>query len=235
MDELNLEPLKPLESSEPKENQVEPSGTQRWNYKRLIIPAGILLSILLAALIYLIVAPAPEKIIAQVFRYDIVTTPDTARVVLSISNKEDKRSTIVQLYPVIFGREHAPVYSRSIERATIEEIKLPLALNPGEVRVLKINFFIKKKDLDECADKLKDSSHIVVFQNGPPPGQLEGFLGLGWLVVDGEGRNYTNTARLAYYVLTPTPPGFADPTALTRSWILSDEPFELCTQTETVK
>jgi hypothetical protein len=232
MDELNMGPLEPLDLQEPKEGQTVTTGIQRWNFRRLILPAGIVLGILLAVGIYLLVAPASEKLIAQVFRFDI---PDPAMVVISISNKQNQQAIIVQLYPVFFGKEHSGLYSRSIEGATIEGTSLPLVLNPGEVRVLKIHFTVEKKDLDQYADRLKDSSHIVVFQDGPPPGQLEGHLGLGWRVVDADGKNYTNTARLAYYVLTPSPPGFADPTSLTRSWTLSDEPFELCTQEDIVK
>ena len=102
-------------------------------------------------------------------------------------------------------------------------------MNPGEERVIKIKFSIDKSNLDLYADKLKDSSHIVASQNGALPGQLEGSLGLGWTVTDANGEVYTNLARLASYILTPTPPEFADRTALTHSWLLSDEPFELCT------
>jgi len=234
MDELNLEPLEPLELPEPKEKQVVASGTQRWNLRRLILPVGIVLGILLAVGIYLLVAPASEKLVAQVFRFEISTTPNPAIVVISISNKQEQQAIIAELYPVFFAKKYSSLYAGSIE-STIEGTSLPLVLNPGEVRVLKIHFSITKKDLDQYADQLRDSSHIVVFQNGPPAGQLEGFLGLGWKVVDADGKNYMNTARLAYYVLTPSPPGFADPTCLTRSWTLSDEPFELCTQEEIVK
>jgi hypothetical protein len=54
-------------------------------------------------------------------------------------------------------------------------------------------------------------------------------------VVDADGKDYTNLARITSYILTPTPPGFADHTALTHYWIISDEPFELCTNEDIVK
>ena len=235
MDELKLEPLEPLDLQEPKNGKVVVSGMQRWNFRRLILPIGLLLGILLVIVTYLLVAPESGKLTAQVFRFDILHTPETAMAVVSISNKQDKQSIIVQVYPVIFGKEYSGLYARSIEGAIIEGTSFPLVLNPGEVRVLKINFPIQKKDLDLYADKLKDSSHIITFRDGPPPGQLQGFLGLGWRVVDADGKNYTNTARIASYILTPTPPEFADPTALTHSWIISDDPFELCTQEGIVK
>jgi hypothetical protein len=239
MDELNLEPLEP---PEPKEKQVVASGMQRWNSWRFILPAGIVLGFLFALGVYQLVAPdaeklvapAPVKLVAQVFSFGIIPAPDTSIAVISISNKQERQTIIVQLYPVFFGKKSSPIYSRSIE-STIEGISLPLVLNPGEVRVLKLHYSIGKKDLDEYADQLRDSSHMAVFQNGPPPGQLEGFLGLGWRVVDADGKNYTNVARLAYYVLIPSPKGFADPTSLYHSWILSDESFELCTQIDIVK
>jgi hypothetical protein len=238
MDELKLESLEPLEKAEHKENQVATPPApvvKRWNVRRWFLPAGIVLLILFVFGIYLLIAPASDKLVAQVFRFEIRHKPDTARVVMSIANRQEKQAIIVQLYPVLFGNENFGLSSRSIECATIESVSLPFVLNPDEVRTLKINFSIEKKELDKCADKLKDSSHIVIFQNGPLPRQLEGFLGLGWRVVDGDGNNYTNTARLAYYILTPTPLGFKDSTALSRSWILSDDPFELCTQEDIMK
>jgi hypothetical protein len=194
--------------------------------RRLIIPAGIVIGILIAVGIYLLVAPDSEKLVAQALKFDI---PNPGLAVISISNKQGQQSIIAEMYPVFFGKKYSSTYAKSIN-ATIEGTKLPLILNPGEVRVLKIHFSIEKKDLDQYADQLMDSTHIVVFQNGPPPGQLEGFVGLGWRVVDADGQNYTNTARLAYYVLTPSPHGFADPTSLTRSGLISDDPFELCKQ-----
>lgn len=236
MDELNLEPLEPLEpleTAEQKENkepQVVAPIPKRWNYQRWILPGGIVLAVLFVIGIYLMVAPAPDKLIAQVFRFDITLIPDTARVTMSISNKQEKQTVIEQLYPVFFGKENSGIDARSIEGSTIEGESLPLTLKPGETRTLKINFSIEKKNLDQYADKLKDSIHMVVLETGPLPGQLEGFLGLGWRVVDAEGNNYTNIVRLAYYVLTPTPPGFADATMLARSWTLSEDPFELCTR-----
>lgn len=139
------------------------------------------------------------------------------------------------MYPVFFGKEYSSLYARSIEKSTIEGVILPLIMNPGEVRMLKIHFSIEKSNLDNYADKLKDSSHIIIFKDGPPPGQLQGSLGLGWKVVDADGENYTNTGRIVSYILTPTPVGFADRTALTHYWIISDEPFELCTNEGIVK
>jgi hypothetical protein len=235
MDELKLEPLEPFEVQEPKAKQADASGIQPWNLKRLILPAGIVLGIFLVVGIYLLFAPASEKIMAQVFNYGISITPDVATIVMSISNKQDKQAVIVTLYPLIYGREHSGMYARSIEGSTIEGITLPLVLNPGEVRMLKIKYSIEKKYLDQNAGELKDSSHIVNFQNGPPPGQLEGTLGLGWRVVDADGKDYTNLARVTSYILTPTPSGFSDPTSLTHYWIISDEPFELCTNEGIVK
>ncbi len=235
MDELNLEPLEPFEVQEPEVKQVAAPVKPPRNFRRLILPAGIVLGILLAVGIYFLVAPEPDKLIAQVFRFDISVTPDTAKVVMSISNKQDKQAIIVKLYPLFYGKENSEIVARSIEGSTIDSTTLPLVLNPGEVRILKIKFSIQKKDLDLYADKLKDSSHIVVFQKGPPPGQLEGTLGLGWSVVDADGGNFTNLARIASYILTPTPPGFADSTALTHYWIVSDDPFELCTNEDIVK
>lgn len=235
MDELKLEPLEPLEVSESKSKQGDASGIQTWNFRRLILPAGIVLGILLIVGIYLLVAPASEKIMAQVFSYGISIPPKTATVVMSITNKQDKQAIIVKLYPLIYGKEHSEIYARSIEGSTIEEITLPLVLNPSEVRVLKIKYSIEKKLLDQYACILKDSSHIQVFKDGPPPGQLEGTLGLGWSVVDADGKNYTNLARITSYILTPTPAGFTDPTALAHYWIISDEPFELCTNEGIVK
>jgi hypothetical protein len=35
--------------------------------------------------------------------------------------------------------------------------------------------------------------------------------------------------RTIYYNLAPTPPGFPDPIALDHWWMVSEEPFELCT------
>jgi hypothetical protein len=233
MDELKLEPLEPLENAEHKENQVVTPPApivKRWNVRRWFLPAGIVLFILFVFGIYLLIAPASDKLVAQVFRFEIRHKPDTARVVMSIANRQEKQAIIVQLYPVLFEKENIGLSSRSIEGATIESVSLPLVLNPNEVRTLIIIFSIEKKDLDQYAGGIKDSSHIVIFKNGTLSGQSEGFLGLGWKVVDADGNNYTNTARLAYYILTPTPPGFKDSTVLTRSWTLSDDPFELCTQ-----
>jgi hypothetical protein len=227
MDESKLEPLEPLDIQEPKEGQAVSSGIQRWNLKRLILPAGIVLGILLIAVIYLLISPVSEKLVAQIFRFDI---PKPSMIVISISNKQERQAIIAEMYPVFFGKENSGIYTKSIEGSTIEGISLPLVLNPEEVRVLKIHFKVTKKELDQYADQLKDSSHIVISKNGPLPGQLEGNLGLSWKVADADGKKYTNTARLAYYILTPNPPGFADSTSLTRSWVLSDEPFELCTQ-----
>jgi hypothetical protein len=228
MDELKLEPLEPLEIQEPNAKQGDASGIEPWNFRRLILPAGIVLGILLAVGLYLLIAPASEKLMAEVFKFGISITPDTATVVMSISNKQNKQAIIVKLYPLIYGKEHSGIYARSIEGSTIEGTTLPLVMDPGEVRLLKIKYSIEKKDLDQYAGILKDSSHIVVFQNGTPPGQLEGTLGLGWDVVDSDGENYTNIARVTSYILAPTPPGFGDSTALAHYWIISDEPFELC-------
>ncbi|MCX6120698.1 MAG: hypothetical protein NTX44_03670 [Ignavibacteriales bacterium] len=235
MDDLNLEPLEPFEVQEPEAKQVAAPVKPPRNFRRLIFPAGIVLGIFLAFGIYLLVAPEPEKLIAQVFKFDISVTPDKAKVVMSISNKQDKQAIIAKLYPLFYGKENSGIVARSIEGSTIDSTTLPLVLNPGEVRILKIKFSIQKKDLDLYADKLKDSSHIVVFKNGPPPGQLEGTLGLGWSVVDTDGKEYTNFAQFASYILTPTPKGFADSTALTHYWIISDDPFELCTNEDIVK
>jgi hypothetical protein len=163
----------------------------------LILPAGIVMGILLAVGIYLLVAPAPEKLVAQVFRFEISTTPNPAIVVISISNKQEQQAIIAALYPVFFGKKYSSLYARSIE-STIEGTSLPLVLNPGEVRVLKIHFSITKKDLDQYDDQLWDSSHIVVFRNGPPAGQLEGFLGLGWKVAVADGKNYTNISHIMF-------------------------------------
>ena len=251
MDDLNLEPLESLEAPEPekvpeKESEkgaekvpekvpVVAPGTQPWNFKRLILPAGIVIAILLAVGIYLLVAPETEKLIAEVLRFDVLLKPDTATVVMSISNKQEKQASITKLYPLFFGKENSGISTRSIEGSTIEGAVLPLVLYPGEVRALKIKFSIVKKDLDLYADKLKDSSHIIVFKNGPPPGQLEGTLGLGWSVTDADGKDYTSLARIAFFILTPTPPGFADSTALTHYWTITDDPFELCTNEDIVK
>lgn len=232
MDELNLEPLEPLESAKPGDKRIMPSRPRRWNSPRLMIPAGIVLVILVAIGIYLMVDPAPDppKLIAQVFEYLIVHTPDTARVVMSISNKQDKQAVIVKIYPVYFGKDRSQFYSRSIEERTMEGADLPLVMNPGEVRVLKINFLIRKKDLDEYAGRIKDSAHVRVYADPPAPGQVEGYLGLGWQVVDADGKNFTNDQHIAYYVLKPAPPGFGETTLLDHSWFVSQEPFELCTQ-----
>jgi hypothetical protein len=238
VDELNSGPVDPLEPLEPleiieipeqTEKQVETSGTKQWNFRRWILPAGIVLLILAAIGIYFLVAPEPDKIIAHVLRFDIAHSPDTSRVLMSISNRQEKQAIILEMYPVFFGKDDSEMISKSIEGLTTRGVSLPLVLNPGEVRTLKISFLIEKKDLDRYAGRLKDSSHVVVFQNGPLPGQLEGFLGLGWRVVDADGSKYTNTQRLAYYVLIPSPPGFTDTTTLARSWTLSEDPFELCT------
>ncbi len=251
MDELNIEPLEPLDGQEPekvpeKAPEKEPekvpekapvvaSGIQPWNFKRLILPAGIVIAILLAVGIYLLVAPEPEKLIAEVLRFDVLLKPDTATVVISISNKQEKQASITKLYPLFFGKENSGISTRSIEGSTIEGAVLPLVLYPGEVRALKIKFSIVKKDLDLYADKLKDSSHTIVSQNGPPSGQLEGTLGLGWSVKDADGKDYTSLARIASFILTPTPAGSADRTVLTHYRIISDDLFELCTNEDIVK
>ena len=70
------------------------------------------------------------------------------------------------MYPVFFGKEYSSLYARSIEKSTIEGVILPLIMNPGEVRMLKIHFSIEKSNLDNYADKLKDSSHIIIFKDG---------------------------------------------------------------------
>jgi hypothetical protein len=235
MDELKIEPLEPFEVQEPEKKQVDVPGKPPWNFRRFILPAGIVLGILLAVGIYLLVAPDSEKLIAQVFKFDISVTPDTSTVVMSISNKQDKQAIIAKLYPLFYGKENSGIVARSIEGSTIEGTTLPLVLDPGEVRTLKIKFLVEKKDLDRYAGTLKDSSHIVVFQNGAPPGQLEGTLGLGWSVVDADGKNYSNQAQITSFILTPTPPRFADRTTLAHYWIIADDPFELCTNEDSVK
>jgi hypothetical protein len=249
VDDLNLEELQPLENAEQKEVPAQTTTpdspevpvaqpapvTPQWNLRRLIIPGGIGLAILLVTGLYLLLAPAPNKLLAQVSRFDVALKPNMTKVVMSITNKDEKPATIFHLYPVFFGKEHSGIYTRTIEGAKIEGGSLPLILNPSEERTINIIFSIEKKDLDQFADVIKDSSHIVVSQNGTPGGQLEGFLGLSWKVVDADGKEYSNTEHLAYYVLMPTPSGFKDPTALTRSWTLSDEPFELCSHENVVK
>jgi hypothetical protein len=172
---------------------------------------------------------------AQVFQFDILPAPDTGKAVMSITNRQDKQVIITKLYPVLFGKEHAAIYSRSIEGSTIQGVILPLVMNPGEVRVIKIVFSIRKEELIEYADKIKDSSYIAVYAGGPLPGQCQGTLGLGWHVVDADGEKYTNTSRTVFYNLAPTPPGFPDPIVLDHWWMVSEEPFELCTNEGIVK
>lgn len=235
MDELKLEPLEPFEVPEPMANQGGASGKQPWNFRRLILPAALVLGILLIIGIYLLVSPASEKIMAQVFQFDILPAPDTGKAVLSITNRQDKQVIITKLYPVLFGKEHAAMYSRSIEGSTIKGVTLPLVINPGEVRVIKIVFSIRKEELIEYADNIKDSNHIAAYAGGPLRGQRQGTIGLGLHVVDADGENYTNTLRTVYYNLAPTPPGFPDPIALDHRWMVSEEPFEFCTNEDIVK
>ena len=226
LNELKLEPLEPLEPQESKVSQV---GARRWNFRQFILTAGVVLVIILAVWIFLPSASEPEKLAAQVFQFGVVPAPNQTAMDVSISNREDDQTIIVQLYPVYLGKEHSGIYARSIDGSRIEGTTLPIVLRPGEVRVLKILFTAEKTDLDEYADKLKDSSLITLFKDGPLPGQLHGYIGLGWRVMDAEGENYMNVKRLAYYVLKPAPPGSLDPTYLDYSSILSEEPFELCT------
>jgi hypothetical protein len=229
MDDLKLEPLESLETAEPSAQQSDTSNIQSWNLRRLILPTALMLGIIFAIGLYLLFAPESEKIMAQVFSYEISIAPKISTVVVSITNKQDKQAIIEKMYPIIYGNEYSDIHARSIEGSTIEGTALPLILNPGEIRILRIKYSVEKSYLDQFAGKLKDSSHIIVFKNGPPAGQLEGTLGLGWSVVDADGENYANFDRITSYILTPTPPGFADRTALTHYWIISGEPFELCT------
>ena len=135
---MDLTPLEPLDIQDPKPGLVAAAGSPKKNFKRWILPAGIVMGILLAVGIYLLVGPASEKLIAQVLKFDIATRPDTARVVLSISNKQDSQVIIVKLYPLFYGKEYAGIFARSIEGSTIEGVTLPL-LNESRGRTCNQN------------------------------------------------------------------------------------------------
>jgi hypothetical protein len=221
MDEFNLEP------AQPEDVQIELSDQRTAQLQRALIPGLIMLLLLVIVGVYLLFFSTTEKLTAQLIDFNIMRTPATA--VISVINKMDDQAVINRIYPIYFGRENAGSYTKPIN-AAIEGVSLPLVLNPNEVRVLKLTFRVEKKDLDLYCDPLKDSTYAIISRGEPLQGQLEGNLGIGWEVHDPDGNAFTNNARLFYYILTPTPAGFKDPTSLTRSGILSTDPFELCTQ-----
>ncbi len=223
MDELNLEPL------EPEEIQVdEVNQSKSWIKQAIILGFGTLILLVIVGIgFYSLFFSPSDELIAQPVDFNITNEPAVA--VLSVFNKGNRQITLAKISPVYYERGHSASIAGYID-AVIENDTLPRVLNPEEVRLIRLTFRVEKKDLDAHCRPLTDSSHAVTFQEGPPQGQLEGNLGLSWEVLDADGKSYTNNARLFYYTLVPSPPGYQDTTTLIRSGLISLDPFELCTE-----
>jgi hypothetical protein len=225
MDDLNLEPL------EPEEIQVdEVNQSKSWIKQAIVLGfAALLLLIILGIGFYFLFFSPSDELVAQPVDFNITNDPGVA--LISVFNRGNRPITLAKISPVYYGREQSSPVAGIID-AVIESDTLPRILNPEEVRLIRMTFHVEKKDLDACCRPLTDSSHAVIFQDGPPKGQLEGDLGLAWQVSDADGKSYSNNARLFYYTLVPSPPGLQDTTLLIRSGLISLDPFELCTQGE---
>ncbi len=226
MDELNLEPIEPLE---PEEIQVdEVNQSKSWIKQAVILGFGAFILLVIVGIgFYFLFFSASDELVAQPVDFNI--TNDPAVAVFSIFNKGNRPITLAKFSPVYYGRENSSPVAGFID-AAIEGDTLPRIINPDEVRSIRMTFHVEKKDLDANCRPLTDSTHLVTFQDGPPSRQWEGNLGLSWQVLDADGKSYTNNARLLYYTLVPSLPGFQDTTALIRSGLISLDPFELVTQ-----
>jgi hypothetical protein len=225
MDELDLEPLEPGEIQVDEINQ-----SKSWIKQAMILGFGALILLIIVGIgFYFLFFSPSDELIAQPVDFNI--TNDPAVAIFSVFNRGNREVTLAKMSPVYYGRGHSGGVASYID-AVIQNDTLPRVINPEEVRLIKMTFHVEKKDLDAHCRPLEDSSHMVVFQDGPPEGQLEGNLGLAWQVLDLDGKSYAGNARLFYYTLIPSPPGYQDTTMLIRSGLISLDPFELCTQEE---
>lgn len=223
MDELNLEPL------EPEEIQVdEDNRSKLWLKQAIVLGIGALILLTIVGVcFYFLFFSSSDELIAQPVDFNITNDPGVA--VFSVFNRGNRPITLEKMNPVYYGRDRSGSVAGYID-AVIQSDTLPRVINPEEVRLIKMTFRVEKRDLDAYCRPLTDSSHVVIFQDGPPQGQLEGNLGLAWQVLDVDGKTYTSNARLLYYTLVPSPPGYQDTTTLIRSGLISLDPFELLTE-----
>jgi hypothetical protein len=222
-DEFNYEPLKP------EDIQIEDSNRPKIWLRQALIPGSIALIVIAAIGIYFLKIKVPEKLIAQPLEFNLIH--DSATAVISITNQMDEQAVVGRMYPVYIGKGQSHSYAKSIN-VIMEGASLPLIILPNEMRIIQLKFQVDKKDLALYGDTLRDSSHVVMYHDVPLKGQLEGSLGIGWDVIDSEGKSYANNTRLVYYVLAPSPEGFKELKSFIRSGLLSEDPFELCVQEE---